>query len=118
MTDTPLSEAQWQKRITQIAVELGWEWVHFRSERTRYGAPPVIVGTLKKGWPDLGLFRPGRTIYAELKRDGQHPTEEQVQTLALLSKAGAETYIWWPSDEPVIRRLLADQQPRWLPGSL
>lgn len=102
-----MSESDWQKEVCRIAEENGWEWVHFRSERTRRGHSPVIVGTLRKGWPDLILVRLGRAPLAiELKADGKFATPEQIAVLKTLGNAGFRTFIWQPSDQITVEMML------------
>lgn len=103
-----MSEAEWQKRVCEIAEAAGWEWVHFRSERTRPRQAPIIVGTMRKGWPDLLLGRlDERPIVAELKAEGKEPDEDQWRVLHLLAGFGFAVYVWQPSDEDVVRSILA-----------
>lgn len=90
-----------------MATAAGWDWVHFRSERTRPRQSPVITGTLRKGWPDLLLVKAGYTPMAvELKRDGGEPTEDQLRVLRILAGGGFAAYVWLPEDRETVRSML------------
>jgi hypothetical protein len=57
------------------------------------------------GFPDLVIVHPntGRTIVAELKREGAYPTPEQRRWLdAFRLNPAIEVYVWRPSDLPAI----------------
>lgn len=93
----PLSEAEFQRQVTDLATMLGWSWAHFRPARTSHGWRTPVSGPLGAGWPDLTLIRGDRIIFAELKSDRGRPTPDQTFALTLLSGA-AETYVWFPAD--------------------
>jgi hypothetical protein len=70
------------------------------------------------GFPDLVLVKE-RIVYAELKRENLWPTEGHLSTgavpkwvngqrewLTALADAGAEVYLWWPSDTTDIATIL------------
>ncbi len=62
------------------------------------------------GFVDLVLVkrgRPGRVIFAELKRQVAQPGPEQQAWLAALASAPAvEVYVWRPSDMAVVMEVL------------
>jgi hypothetical protein len=60
-----------------------------------------------RGWPDLALVRPPRLAFAELKTEKGKPTKAQAYWLELLGQAGAEAYLWRPSDRDRIEEILA-----------
>ena len=93
----PRNETEWQKVVTKAAVDLGWEWLHIgRVGKHRANG---AKGTLGIGWPDLFLCRPGRMLFVELKADDAPDlTLAQKLVMAALSNAGAEVYVWRPSD--------------------
>jgi hypothetical protein len=98
------SETAFQHRVTQLAEDLGWEWMHIG--RTGKYVANGAKGTLGSGWPDLTLLRGGRLIFAELKaQKGPPPSVTQQLVLGRLSHA-AESYVWRPSDWPQILHLL------------
>jgi len=59
------------------------------------------------GFPDLVLVRPPRLLFVELKVGRNRLTPAQEQWLNLLRRcAGAEVYLWTPSDWTEIERVL------------
>jgi len=97
-----LTEAQWQRRVIDLAGWCGWLAYHpFDSRRST------------AGWPDLALVRDGRLVLAELKSEAGRVSPEQRTWLAELSSvAGVETYLWRPSDWPKVQKTLAMDPPR------
>jgi hypothetical protein len=63
----------------------------------------------QSGFPDRVLVR-DRIIFAELKRQQGKPTETQREWLDGLAGAGAEVYLWRPSDLDEIATILGK---RW-----
>jgi hypothetical protein len=99
-----MSEKAWQAQVVELAQRLGYSHYHtYRSKRS------------PAGWPDLALVR-DRLILAELKRETTKPSALQVEWLDRLAGAGAEVYLWRPSDLDEIAEVLAR---RWtlIPGS-
>ena len=72
-------------------------WLHFHDYDSRHSVP---------GYPDLTLVRGERLIYAELKTERGRLTEAQRDWLERLGRTCAETYVWRPSDLPVIAAIL------------
>lgn len=122
-------------------LEKDWDAQLFNTQR---GLAPNLGWTLsyhtlrskgsRSGFPDRVLIRE-RVIFAELKREKTKPTEEQVRFLDGLAAAGAEVYVWRPSDLDEIGRILSRRWQRvvgvhpqpslvgpafevWTPGSL
>jgi hypothetical protein len=60
----------------------------------------------QSGFPDRVLVRE-RVIFAELKREKGKPTDSQIEWLDQLAFAGAEVYLWRPSDLEEIGQILA-----------
>lgn len=113
MTIRPLHEKverEWDRDLfgkKGLATMLGWEsqWT-FLSKGSR------------AGFPDRTLCR-DRVIFAELKREltgrksddyNRHPSSTQIAWLDRLARAGAEVYLWRPSDLEEIARVLSK---RW-----
>ena len=76
--------------------------------------PALTYHTLRSkgsqsGFPDRVLVRE-RVIFAELKREKGKPTEAQIEWLDGLAAAGAEVYLWRPSDLEEIGRILSRRQ--------
>lgn len=95
---TDLTEAEWAAQIAQLAKTLGWRRYHtYRSDRSA------------AGWPDEALLRE-RLILVELKREKTKPSPAQADWLTALANAGAEVYLWRPSDLDEIAKTLSK---RW-----
>ncbi|MDP9143850.1 MAG: hypothetical protein M3N43_03995 [Actinomycetota bacterium] len=102
----PLTEAQFQRQITEYAELCGWEWMHPRAGRTVDSWRTPMSGTMAKGWPDLVLIRDRRLIFMEVKRAGAMATADQLRVLDVLAGA-AETYTVRPKDWDFIEAALA-----------
>jgi hypothetical protein len=109
-----VTEAELQRQVTDLAVLLGWSWMHvvpgMRSKGRWWTA---TTGPLSH-WPDLTLVRQRdrRLIFAELKRELEVPTMEQQRVLHVLAElAGTpqptpfpgtwtrvQAFVWRPSD--------------------
>jgi hypothetical protein len=116
-----LTEKTWDAQLfaskTGLAPMLGWRLTYhtLRSKGSR------------SGFPDRVLVRE-RAIFAELKSETGTVSEAQAEWLDGLARAGAECYVWKPSDLDEIGRILSLRdgrarvrdvlQPRslWLPG--
>lgn len=126
-TSNTVSEAEFQHRVVQYAEERGYLCYHVPDSRK-----VVMASESGAGFPDwvfcrrvvdeahrqavaasLGLPAPEpagapRLIFAELKGDrrGAKATDAQQAWLAALRAAGADAYLWYPSDWPEVRRVL------------
>jgi hypothetical protein len=93
--------------VRRTAKMLGWMLYH-----TRFSLKSDA------GFPDLVLVK-DRIVYAELKRENKWPTEGRLSNgivprwvngqrewITALAQAGAEVYIWWPSDSRDIADIL------------
>lgn len=97
-------------------LEKEWDLMLFGSKR---GLAPTLGWRLcyhtlhskgsQYGFPDRVLVR-DRVIFAELKREQGKPTDTQREWLDALASAGAEVYLWRPSDLDEIAKILAQ---RW-----
>lgn len=101
----PISEAVWQQQVIDLAHACGFKVNHVR--RSIGKGRKWTTATSVVGWPDLTLYRPGRLIFAELKSENGVVADEQKRVLADLAAAGAETYVWRPSDLDDIAALLS-----------
>jgi hypothetical protein len=99
-----VTEAQWQTTVLQIARLRGWRVAHFRPARTERGwrTPVAADGA---GFPDLVLIR-DRVVFAELKSRTGRVSPGQHVWLDALEHAGAEAYIWRPSDLDEVQAVL------------
>ncbi len=104
----PLTEAQFQKQVTDLATRLGWSWLHVErmgNESGRWRTP--VSGPLGKGWPDLVLIRKSSLIFAELKAQRGLLTEPQRAVAAILNQTHSY-YVWRPSDFNQIVEVLSN----------
>jgi hypothetical protein len=102
-----LTEADFSRQVTDLAVALGWSWVHFRPAQTKRGWRTPVEGPLGAGWPDLVLARARgrdrRLLFVELKRELGQLTDEQQAVRQLLLEIGlagdqVDVALWRPSD--------------------
>jgi hypothetical protein len=93
----PLTEAQWQRQVTDLAELYGWVWAHFRPARTAHGWATPVAGPMGAGFPDLVLVRE-RVVFVELKSDRGRLSDDQDRVLAWLEACGAEWHVWRPTD--------------------
>lgn len=92
-----LTEAQFQRNITDLCDLLGLKWHHETdSRRSPKGFPDLVIA----GHEDRGV------VFAELKRKGGRVSREQAEWVDRLKKAGATVYIWWPADWPEVESVL------------
>jgi hypothetical protein len=100
-----IKEDSFKDQVTQLAELLGWEWVHWRPLRTKYGWSTPYDGPLGPGWPDLHLIRKKdhRQALVELKSQDGKLRPEQGTALIWLTEAlvfpGSLVYVgvWYPS---------------------
>ncbi len=90
-----MTEAQWQRRITDLCNLLGLKWHHETDSRKS-----------KKGFPDLVIVGPGGTLFAELKSDTGRVSAEQREWIERLNDSGAECWVWRPSQWNVVEHRL------------
>jgi hypothetical protein len=95
MAHPPLTERQLLDSIGDLLDHHGLLWDHFRPARTQHGWVTPLQG--HKGAPDLRIVGT-RLIHAELKSDKGKLGDEQSVWLNALRAAGAEVYVWRPSD--------------------
>ena len=96
MTTEPVTEKEFDKQVRELSDIYGWKRYHtYRSKHS------------PAGFPDLVLVRDGRLIFAELKSEMGRLTPAQGEWLTALRQAGAEAYVWYPSQLQEIADLLA-----------
>ena len=98
----PETEAEFQRRLTEQAEQLGWDWMHVG--RTGKYSPNGAKGTLGTGWPDLILIRGGQVIFVELK--DQNGVLSTAQKAVLYKMKALDCRVWRPSDWPQILEAL------------
>lgn len=100
------SERGFQEWVVSCATLRGWAWGHIgqaKGAKDRWITP--VSGAMGKGHADLLLVRE-RIIYAELKSQKGGLRPDQVEWIRRMRYAGAEVYVWRPSDRPEIERVL------------
>jgi hypothetical protein len=102
----PISEAQFQQRVLDLARLRGWHVTHFRAVFTSGKWRTPLSG--HAGFPDLVLARGGRVIIAELKSSTGRLSAEQQAWLAALGPHGR---LWRPRDWPAIVAELTGTKP-------
>jgi len=101
----PVTEAEWQEQVVQLAHLYGWKHLHVR--RSIGKGKRWTTATNVDGWPDLFLWHPTKGFAAiELKVGKNQPTEEQEAILASLEAAGARVMVAWPVDLELVKNLL------------
>lgn len=116
-----LTESGFMRQVVELATMFGWHTAHFRPAQTSKGWRTPVQGDLGAGFPDLVMARTSdsRLIFAELKRDGAKPTEDQERVLTILSAVAGgihrvsdapmqrvEVFVWRPADFDRIAELL------------
>ena len=92
-----LSEKDFSQTVYDLARMLGWLVVRFPTWRP--------TGTMP-GFLDIIAVRRGRVLFAELKAEDGKPTPAQCKWLWALAEAGAEVYVFKPSNWPQIEQVL------------
>lgn len=90
-----MDEAEFQRRVIRRARLGGWFTVHVRKAMAQ--GERWITATDPPGWPDLVLIRE-RVVFVELKKVGSYLSPAQRVVHDRLAAAGAELYVWRPTD--------------------
>lgn len=96
----PMSEAEFQKRITDLCDLLNLAWHHeVDSRKSNAGFPDLVI---------VGVDGQG-VVFAELKKnDTEKATAVQLWWHQRLRDAGQEAHIWRPSMWPAIERRIKE----------
>jgi len=86
MNKPTITEKEFTAMIKQLAATFGYSFYH--TWHSIHSAP---------GFPDCVLAKPGRLIICELKSEIGRLTDKQREWLDVLAAAGAETYVFRPS---------------------
>lgn len=100
--DGAMSEAEWQKQITDLADQLGYLWYHNPDSRRS-----------NAGYPDLVLCHPERGVCFSIEvkaQKGRLSHAQQVWAKALIA-AGARYYCWRPNQWDEVQQVLGGE--RW-----
>jgi hypothetical protein len=95
LTDLRQTEQSFLGQVVAYSRVMGWRVYH--THDSRRSAP---------GFPDLVLVRRPRCVFAELKAERTHTTEDQRTWLAELRECGQEAYLWRPSHWRAIEKIL------------
>lgn len=98
-----ITERDWQNQVHRLAFSLGWKYYHAPDNRPVHGRIQKVVA----GFPDLVMVKGERLIFAELKRETGIVAEAQIEWLKALELAGAECYIWRPSNMLDVQKILS-----------
>jgi hypothetical protein len=110
MTQLPQSEDDWALTVYQYARLMGWLCHHGRPAQNRRGkwATPIQGDPGFFDW----VFLRERTLFVELKREGEDLTPDQVRWYDRHQRAGNEVYVWRPSDWPLVQEALKRRPPK------
>jgi hypothetical protein len=102
-----VTETEWQQQVIQLAHLLGWK--HNYTRRSIGKGHQWVTATSTVGWPDLTMWHEDqhRVIFAELKTEKGKLAPEQGVVLRSLAAAGAEVYVWRPSDLDHVQETLS-----------
>ncbi len=110
----PLSEAEWQDKIVEVARRAGWVVAHFGSARTEHGwvTPCRYDG---KGFPDCTLLHTARKllVFVEFKTNSGLLTTSQLDWGDWIeaieeNSEGVAYYVWRPHAESEIIEYLTN----------
>jgi hypothetical protein len=102
----PISEKQFQDQVIALAILHGWKVHHVRPGMSSTGRWLTHVQG-HTGFPDLVMAHNTHGIlFVECKTIKGRLSEAQVDWCRTLDAAGAETYVWRPTDLHFIQRRL------------
>lgn len=92
----PMTEAQFQRAIVDLARDCGWLVQHAQPTRSKNGK---WLTSGAAGFPDLVLLRPPELLFLELKSASGDATAKQKQWISRLQRVpGVDAYIVRPAD--------------------
>jgi hypothetical protein len=101
-----VNEKDFQHLVFQLALWTGWRVNHQLPAQNAAGRWRTATQG-HAGFPDLVLAHPTRgVIFAELKSATGRVSESQRAWLDTLEQAGAEAYVWRPTDWEFIKQRL------------
>ena len=105
-----ISEKEFQNKVVALAIMYGWRVTHFRASQVGGKWMTAIQG--HSGFPDLCMAHADKgLVFAELKTERGKLDPAQVNWLRTLDAAGAEAYVWRPSDMQFITYRLLNGAP-------
>ena len=90
-----ISEREFQTKVTQLAILLGFRVYHTHDSRGS-----------QAGFPDLVMCDGRRVIFAELKSHDGRMRPEQEAWITDLRSSGAETHVWRAGDWDLVMACL------------
>jgi hypothetical protein len=97
-----MNHSEWLQQLIDLLHTYHFTVAHFRSVRQQradgsvfWSTPVQADGT---GWPDLVAVRDKRIVVIEAKVGRDKLSDEQRHWLDILEMAGAESYVFFPSD--------------------
>lgn len=114
--DVRAKELECERTILDAAQIAGWRR---HGERAAMGKTKGYRTPIKgeAGWPDLVLARRGQFVVAELKRDPNEPTDEQVAWLTILDNRPhvVALVLWVPDEMDAFNTRLFNRPFAWRP---
>ena len=88
-----MKEAEFQRRVTDMATRFGWKWWHVPAPM-RAAGDRFVPAREAAGLPDLILLHddPPRMVLAEVKGDGGKLSVEQTEFLRLASNVAQDIH--------------------------
>lgn len=96
MTSPRISESAFQAQLEHLLRIYGWKYTHFRPAQVRGRWMTPLVGDA--GFPDIVATNGESIIYVEIKSAVGRLSPGQKAWRNHLESAGAEYYLWRPSD--------------------
>jgi hypothetical protein len=97
-----MKESEWLQQIIDLLHTYRYTVAHFRSVRQQRADGSVFWSTPVQAdgarWPDLVAVRDRRIVVIEAKVGRNKASAEQKHWLDILEMAGAESYVFYPSD--------------------
>lgn len=104
-----------EKNVSESSIER-----YLVTQTKKIGGKSVkMVPTFENGIPDRQILYQGRTIFVELKKEGEKPAKLQVAFMQELNKHGFETRVIDSKElvDQLIRDLIDENGKRPLPAS-
>lgn len=101
-----ITERDWQAKVQVMLTAFGWMFYHAPDNKPGMNGR---IQNIRAGFPDLVAVRGKRILYIELKKEIGKTTPEQDLWLGKLRDAGAEAYVWRPSDSPRVAEVLRQE---------
>jgi hypothetical protein len=94
-----VTETEWQRVVMNYAHFKGWLVYHIHDSRLQEWGTDA-------GFPDLVLARDGHVVFVELKDKRGRLSKAQQRWIDAMEPGDVEVYVWRPTDEDEMRRVL------------